>query len=146
MVPLIRVDALIISIHQPISMGPRLTHRKMHQCGRHTGPCSLLSSRASACVDEGALSFVTSTRFPVGVTVCIHTNENWRKLRMAGVPRLSRPARGACRTASENGVRLVRKMAVYTCVERAAEQGRRWAAARDASRPTHPGGNTAVKG
>ena len=41
-----------------------------------------------ACMDEGALSFVTAMRYSIGI---LHTNENWRG-RMTGVPRLRRPA------------------------------------------------------
>jgi hypothetical protein len=65
------------------------------------GSCSHRSSCSRAFMDEGALSFVTAMRYPIGI---LRTNEKWRG-RMPKGPRPSGPV------ATQRGVRRVRARA-----------------------------------
>ena len=76
--------------------------------GLQRGAAALLESDDGLWIYEGAMSFVTTMCYPIGI---LHSNENWRRI-MTEYPRLNRPRSRRAPVIEEGGPSLVDCMAV----------------------------------
>ena len=114
-----------------------------------------IANVSAACMDEGTLSFVITTRYSIGN---LHTNENLSR-RMTRGPHLSRPTSSAASSARPPAPRSADtrgRRGLYCRRSWGSRPGRRrrqtlkqegcQVGPNDARWPTHSGGNTALKG